>query len=161
MAWHGHKVTQSKVLYLIAEGASGIKSRVDAWVLANGCDVDNVLFLPVPVQMMRDSDVAAFTLLLKVLQPTLVILDTQARVTVGAEENSARDMGVFVDSLEQLRRESGACILIVHHEPRNGEHLRGSIALEGAAISIIRVSKDGTQIEISNPKQKDEPEQGG
>jgi hypothetical protein len=68
-------------------------------------------------------------------------------------------MGLFVDALEQLRRASAACIMPVHHEPRNGENLRGSTALEGAAASILRVSKDGSLLEVTNPKQKDTPEQ--
>jgi len=146
------------VLYLIAEGASGLSQRVDAWELANGRKADDVMFLPVPVQLMKDIDVTAFALVLKDVQPMLAILDTQARVTVGAEENSSKDMGVFVDALEELRRRSEACILPVHHEPRNGENLRGSIALEGAATSILRVSRDGNQVELTNPKQKDVPE---
>jgi hypothetical protein len=157
--WHGVNVTQGPVLYLIAEGASGIALRVDAWVLANGRPAENVLFLPVPVQMMEPVDVAAFAQLLTDLHPILVILDTQARVTVGAEENSSRDMGCFVEALDALRRHSGACVLVVHHEPRNGENLRGSTALEGAATTILRVSKDGNVVELSNPKQKDAPEQ--
>jgi hypothetical protein len=157
--WHGHPVKQGKVLYLIAEGAAGLSQRVDAWSLANGRKVENVVFLPVPVQMMVDVDVAAFRQLLADYPADLVILDTQARVTVGAEENSSRDMGRFVDSLEQVRAASGACILVVHHEPRTGENLRGSTALEGAATTIMRVSKDGQVIEITNPKQKDAPEQ--
>jgi hypothetical protein len=157
--WHGHTVAAGQVLYLIAEGASGITQRIDAWTLANGREADNVLYLPVPVQMMETVDVAAFGQLLADLRPILVVLDTQARVTVGAEENSSRDMGRFVDSLDQLRRHSAACILVVHHEPRNGENLRGSTALEGAATTILRVAKDGNVIELSNPKQKDAPEQ--
>ena len=158
-AWHGHTVTQGRVLYLIAEGASGLAQRVDAWMLAHGRNADNVLFLPIPIRMMESVDIAAFAALLAELQPVLVVLDTQARVTVGAEENSSRDMGRFVDALEELRRQSGACILVVHHEPRNGENLRGSTALEGAATTILRVSKDGTVVELTNPKQKDTPEQ--
>jgi predicted transcriptional regulator len=158
-AWHGHDVVQGPVLYLIAEGAAGIAQRVDAWELAHG-RAGNVMFLPVPVQMMESIDAAAFAQLLGDLQPSLVILDTQARVTVGADENSSRDMGQFVDALEELRRQSGACILVVHHEPRNGENLRGSTALEGAATTIMRVSKDGTMVELSNPKQKDALAQG-
>jgi hypothetical protein len=157
--WHGSSVVEGRVLYLIAEGASGIALRVNAWELAHGRKADNVLFLPVPVQMMEPIDVAAFGLVLAALQPILVVLDTQARVTVGADENSSRDMGRFVDALEQLRRRSAACVLIVHHEPRNGENLRGSTALEGAATTILRVSKDGVVVELTNPKQKDAPEQ--
>jgi AAA domain len=158
-AWHRRLVTQGKVLYLIAEGAYGLAARVDAWSAANGRKVNNVHFLPVPIRMMEIVDVAAFGQLITDVQPVLVILDTQARVTVGAEESSPKDMGRFVDNLEILRRHSGACILTVHHEPRNGEYLRGSTALEGAATTILRVNKDGDVVELTNPKQKDAPEQ--
>jgi DNA-binding transcriptional ArsR family regulator len=157
--WHGRRVTRGKVLYLIAEGAAGLGQRVNAWTLRSGRLVDQVLFLPVPVQMLHSVDVAAFTRLLDDLAPDLAILDTQARVTVGAEENSARDMGLFVDALEQVRRASGACILTVHHDARAGENLRGSTAIEGAATTILRASKDGQLVTITNPKQKDAPEQ--
>lgn len=157
--WHGHRVIRGKVLYLIAEGAAGLGRRVEAWSVRNGRPVEQVLFLPVPVQLLQGVDVAAFTQLLGDLRPDLAILDTQARVTVGAEENSARDMGLFVDALETVRRSSGACILTVHHDARNGENLRGSTAIEGAATTILRAAKDGQLVTITNPKQKDGPEQ--
>lgn len=158
-AWHGHRVTRGKVLYLIAEGAAGLGRRVEAWSVRNGRAVEQVLFLPVPVQLLKGVDVGAFTQLLGDLRPDLAILDTQARVTVGAEENSARDMGLFVDALETVRRSSGACILTVHHDARNGENLRGSTAIEGAATTILRAAKDGQLVTVTNPKQKDGPEQ--
>jgi hypothetical protein len=151
-AWHGHEVTAGKVLYLIAEGASGLSRRVDAWTLAHGRPVKRVVFLPVPVQLLTAVDVAAFGHLLADLAPDLIILDTQARVTVGGEENSSKDMGRFVDALEHLRRQSGACVLTVHHEARAGENLRGSTALEGAATTILRATKDGQLVEVTNPK---------
>jgi AAA domain-containing protein len=161
--WHGHTVTPGDVLYVIAEGTSGLAQRVDAWALANGVHLEEgpskVYFLPVPVQLMNSLDIAAMADLLAAKRPALVVLDTQARVTVGAEENSSRDMGLFVDSLERLRRESGACILVVHHEPRNSENLRGSTALEGAATTILRTNKDGNVVTVTNSKQKDAPEQ--
>ena len=115
---------------------------------------------PIPLGLAEPNgvDVAAFRILLaNTVQPVLVIIDTQARVTVGADENSSRDMGKFVDALETIRQESGATMLVVHHEPRNGENLRGSVALEGAAESIIRSSKDGDIITLTNLKQKNRP----
>lgn len=157
--WHGRPVTRGKVLYVIAEGAAGLGLRAEAWSVRNGRPVEQVLFLPVPVQLLQGVDVGAFTQLLGELRPDLAILDTQARVTVGAEENSARDMGLFVDTLENVRRASSACILVVHHDARAGENLRGSTAIEGAATTILRAVKDGQLVTITNPKQKDAPEQ--
>lgn len=156
--WHGHPVTQGRVLYLIAEGAAGLSRRIDAWQLAHGTAVHNVLFLPVPVQLLQTIDLAAFVQLAAELSPDLLIIDTQARTTVGGDENSGKDMGAFVDSLEQLRNACSACILPVHHEPRAGENLRGHTSLEGAATTILRVEKDGKLVTITNTKQKDAPE---
>lgn len=56
------------------------------------------------------------------------------------KENDTTDMGIFVDklgALRQLRRmpHLGA------HEPRFGEHLRGSISMEGAAVRYFGRSK--------------------
>lgn len=157
--WHGHQVTRGRVLYLIAEGAAGLGLRVAAWSLAHGLRVTNVLFLPVPVQLLGGLDAAAFLALVDDLAPDLAIIDTQARVTVGAEENSSRDMGRFVDVLERVRQASGACLLTVHHDARAGENLRGSTALEGAATTILRAVKDNQLVTITNSKQKDGPAQ--
>jgi RecA-family ATPase len=109
----------------------------------------------VPVQFRKDIDVVAFGMLLDKYRPDLVVIDTQARVTVGLKENDSTDMGLFVDRLEELRRLYGACFLLVHHEPRSGEHLRGSIAMEGAATSILRTFKEGNQVTVETTKQKD------
>jgi hypothetical protein len=153
--WFGNAVKQGKVLYLIAEGASGFSDRIETWEQFNRLDAANVTFLPVPVQFMDDIDVGAFGQLLVERKPDLTILDTQARVTVGLKENDSTDMGEFVEKLEQLRRATGTCFLLVHHEPRNGEHLRGSIALEGAATSVLRTFKEGNQVTVQTMKQKD------
>lgn len=157
--WHGRSVTQGGVLYVIAEGASGLGQRVESWKLANGAFDSGVRFLPIAVQLLQQTDMQAFLQVLADQRPSLVVIDTQARATVGAEENSAKDMGELVNALEQIRGATGACVLVVHHESRAGEALRGSTALEGAATSILRCVKDGAQLTISNTKQKDAPEQ--
>lgn len=117
--WHGKPAAQGVVLYLIAEGASGISQRVDAWEAANGLEAKGIVFLPSPVQLGKTEhiDVAAFRMLLHAIQPALVIIDTQARVTVGCDENSSKDMGIFVDVLETLRKECGSTMLVVHTNP--------------------------------------------
>lgn len=153
--WHGFRTIPGKVLYLIAEGATGIRQRVRAWEKAMGKEMSGVHFLPVAVQSSSETDWTAFIQLAAEVKPALIVIDTQARVTVGLEENSARDMGQFVHRVEQLRVATGACILIIHHTGRSGDHMRGSTAMEGAATTIIRVSKDDDVLEIECQKQKD------
>jgi hypothetical protein len=159
--WYGHTTKQGKVLYLIAEGVPGFGQRIATWEQYYGLSTKGwVDFLPVPVQFLKDVDVLALAMLLDKRQPDLVFYDTQARMTVGMKENDSTDMGIFVDKLSELKRLYGATQLMVHHEPRNSENLRGSIAMEGAADSVIRTFKEGNQITVETTKQKDieEPE---
>lgn len=156
LPWQDHEVTQGRVLYLAAEGTSGLRQRVRAWEDRARCKMD-ALFLPVAVQLLARVEGAALAALAAGLRPSLVVVDTQARVTAGYDENSAKDMGLFVDAADRIRQASGACVLTVHHEARAGENMRGSTALEGAATSIMRVVKDGSLLTLSSPKQKDVP----
>lgn len=153
--WQLHQVTQGPVLYVAAEGAYGMRWRVRAWEKAYGEDMADVKWLPQPVQAGLEAEWQALVDLAGEIQPALIIIDTQARVTVGMEENAAKDMGMFVEQLEQLREASRACVIVVHHEGRNGDHMRGSTALEGAASTVIKVTKDGEELTLSCAKQKD------
>ena len=159
--WRGHPVTPGNVLYILAEGSHGMDERLQAWEHVNGRQVPagRLTFLPVAVQLHKDIDVAAVTQLAEELgPPVFIIIDTQARCTVGAEENSSRDMGQFIDSLDRLRIATRACLLIVHHEARTGDNPRGSSALEGAATTLIRLTRDGMIVTLECKKQKDGPE---
>ena len=157
LPWLSQPVSKGPVLYVIAEGATGLHARVRAW--EDRAQIKTgVRFLPVAIQLLNTGDASAIAELAAELATALVVIDTQARVTVGAEENSAVDMGRVVVAAEQIRRASHACVLFVHHEARGGENMRGSTALEGAADTVLRVVKDGPRIELTNPKQKDAAE---
>jgi hypothetical protein len=153
LPWQGHGTMQGLVLYVVAEGAAGLRQRVRAWEDHAHQRMD-VQFLPIAVQLLAYADVSAVVEVAEDLNPAFVILDTQARVTVGADENSAKDMGELVAAIDRIRQACRACVLLVHHEARAGENMRGSTALEGAADTLIRVTKDGPYLRIENPKQK-------
>jgi len=158
-SWQGFLPTvPGSVLYLVAEGVSGIRKRVRAWETNMGTRMDGVHFLPVAVQASKSNDWSVLVDLAVEMRPALVVIDTQARVTVGMEENSAKEMGEFVNRVDQLRRATGACILVVHHTGRAGEHMRGSIAMDGAADTLIRVEKSGMVVTIKCDKQKNSDE---
>jgi hypothetical protein len=164
MKWHGEYVKQGLVVYLVAEGEQGIRKRVRAWEQHHGLRMDNVRFLPRPVQAMSPEwDVLIEAL--RRLRPVLVIVDTQARVTVGVEENSNTEMGRIVDRFDQMRIATCACIAAVHHTGHVGEHGRGASAVKGALQSELMVSRKGDKIPntiltIKSGKQKDEDQDG-
>jgi hypothetical protein len=153
--WQGYPTSKGHVLYLIAEGVRGTKKRVRAWETAMGRRMTGVSFLPVAVQASNGPQWAALVEVVKRLQPALVVLDTQARVTVGMEENSNTEMGKFADQAEKLRAASGCAVLIVHHIGRAGETGRGASAMDGILSTIIKVSKDEDMITLECQKNKD------
>ena len=124
----GCETRQGIVLYIVAEGVSGLRQRVRAWEEHAGQHMD-VLFLPIAVQLLSFTDVSAVVMLATELEPVLIVVDTQARVTVGADENSAKDMGELVaaiDRIRQARRARGAA------RPPRGPGRREHARVDGA-----------------------------
>lgn len=158
MPWQGRKVTQAPVVLIVAEGAGGIGKRVDAWGRTYGEGLTKEVFrvLPRPVQAR---DTVAWAVLVRAcerIKAGLVVIDTQARVTVGLEENSATDMGVYVDAARAIRGATGACVLTVHHTGRRGGDARGSSAIDGAQDTELKVKPvRQAYAQILTEKQKD------
>lgn len=154
--WQGYATKPLYVLYVAGEGSAGLGQRVRAWEAAMGRKLESTLeFLPMSVQANSEREWQALILLATGWPHSMIILDTQARLTVGMEENSAKDMGVWVRQLERLREETKALVVVVHHQGRVGEHMRGSTAMEGAADTIIQVSKEDDEVSVKCLKQKD------
>lgn len=159
LPWQGRTVRQGAVLYIVAEGASGMKLRKRAWEKTNG-PMKDVRFLARPVQADERRGVGEWSVLVEAcrrLHPSLVIIDTQARVTVGIEENSNTDIGIYIEQADRIKRATGACVLTVHHIGRNGTDARGGSALDGAQDSELRVERtDDMRITLHSDKQKDQ-----
>ncbi|MFD4975619.1 AAA family ATPase [Streptomyces sp. NPDC058424] len=160
--WHGLNTRPEPVVYLVAEGIRGIRKRVRAWEQHHARRMTGVKFLPRPVQA-RDPEWLVLIEACRRLAPALVIVDTQARVTVGVEENSNSEMGVIVDRMEQLRAASGACLLLVHHTGHDEGRSRGATAVKGALQTELGVTRKddsaaGPVITLKVGKQKDDEE---
>lgn len=155
LPWGMHEVSKGGVLYLIAEGSAGVRRRVRAWEKNTGIPMDGVTFLPIAVQFLNAIDLSALAFLVGEMKPALIVVDTQARCTIGANENDNGEMGHVVAAADRLREVSGACVLMIHHSGRNGENLRGASTLDGAATSVMKVVKNDDYVEVYCEKQKD------
>lgn len=155
-AWQGRQVRAGEVVYLVAEGVAGMTLRVRAWEATYG-DMSAVRFLPVPVQASNPQAWGALIEACRRVGPNLIILDTQARITVGMDENDATKMGEFIHAAEQLRAVTGACVLVVHHTGRAGGNARGSSAIDGAQASELKLTRapGDMNVVMSLDKQKD------
>jgi hypothetical protein len=142
LPWAGRDVVQGDVIYLVAEGAGGIRKRVRAWEQQHGRKMERVYFLPRPVQI-AGVEWLVLEEACKRLRPALVIVDTQARATVGVEESSNERMSVIFARIERLAKEAESCALLVHHTGHMGEHGRGASSVLGAVQTELLVKKEG------------------
>lgn len=156
--WHGRRVTQGKVLYVVAEGLRGVKKRRDAWNEHHGTEM-KVQFYPKAVQISDDEEMYRLISYCLVHQIAYVVFDTQARCTVGVEENDNTEMGQIVASLDILKQQTGACVHLVHHSVGSDDtKARGATAWDGAVdaeFMVKRNKEDRTQVKVITKFQKD------
>lgn len=92
----------------------------------------------------------------------MIILDTLARCFGGNDENDARDMGAFIRGCDELKRRTGATVLVVHHSGKDEtKGARGSSAFRASLDAEYRIRREGADSEalvISCTKMKDAEE---
>jgi hypothetical protein len=150
------------VIYLCAEGHSGIPRRIQGWLNKNDYAADEV-------NLFRISDKAIDICKGNIENVTheineiskslctpvsLIIIDTLTQhMPEGFDENKTVDMSVFLRSIMRLREtQEGCSILIIHHtghnEPDRG---RGSSSLKAALDCELKCDKK----KLSFTKMKD------
>lgn len=159
--WQGHRTHKQKVLYIVAEGARGMQHRVDAWEEQNDCELD-VLFYPEALQISDEEKMRGLIAYCKRESIRYVVFDTQARCTVGVDENSNTEMGQIIHSLDVLKRETGACVHLVHHsgtagDGRTASRGRGATAFDGAVDAEFYTERkeDSSVVSFKTRFQKD------
>lgn len=156
-AWWGHKVQQGPVLYLALEGAAGLAQRLQAAARARQVGLDGLHLSGDPVNLGNRTDVADVDTAVRTLGVRLLVVDTWARATAGADENDNGSSGRAVEALDRIRARRGCSVMVLHHA-RKGDSTdpRGAGALPAAADSMWNVTKTGAgKIQVASAKQKD------
>ena len=157
-SWFGRSVKAGPVVYVAAEGKSGLSSRVEAWKRQHSVRGTTDIYFPDRTPMLM-LDYEARDLIEAISEmpeaPVLVVFDTLARVMVSGDENSSKDMSTLVQNADRIREETGAAVLFVHHSLKNGDTERGSSVLRGALDAMIWLRTKGEQIELRCEKMKD------
>jgi hypothetical protein len=136
--WLGLPTVPGSSLYMAAEGVGGLGKRNVAWEEYNGVEIDGVHYLPGRMNLLDNLMVGDIADLALELGVDMVVVDTVARVMMGADENSAKDMGRLVDGLDYIREKTGALALGVHHSGKDDtKGMRGSTALLGAVDGVF------------------------
>lgn len=150
--WAGRSVKQGAVLYITGEGVSGFKRRLVAMRGHYGVEGLRTPFgviTKAPDFGHRTEDAAELVATVRswlesVGNPPLaaIAIDTLARAMKGADENTAKDMTVFVDNCGVLEQAFGCLVLGVHHAGKDvTKGSRGSNALDGAVDVMWSVEK--------------------
>lgn len=167
--WQTRKTIKQRVLYLPGEGLSGAVQRIKAWELAHQLDVGQDLMLGNAIIQLGASNPSWHKLVGYILKHRvgMIIFDTFARMSLGLEENSATDVGRAIRRFDQIRKLTGAGVMVIHHTGKTSMSGRGSNALNGALDSELLITPgewdssafgDGYEaIEMTTSKQKNAP----
>lgn len=141
--WIDQGVKRGPVVYVAAEGMAGLGKRLRSLMQFYGHDdpPKSLYFIPDAVTLLDQAVVAEAADLCSEMEPALLVIDTYARALTGGDENSARDSGLAVGALDELRRELDMAVLVLHHTGKTGGSERGSGALRGAADSMFVLTK--------------------
>jgi KaiC/GvpD/RAD55 family RecA-like ATPase len=161
--WQARPVVRGPVLYIGAEGGTGVSKRAKAWLLDRGVKSRDakVMWLLESLPIHGDSadvDRVMDRLTEEVnIHPSLVIIDTLARCFDG-DENQQEDMGRFVAGADRFRTEFDATVIVVHHTRLDGERERGNTAFRGAADTMMSMKREKGHLWLTCNKQKDSEE---
>jgi AAA domain len=151
--WMDHKIKlHGPVLYVACEGHGGFWKRLravggvpDEFVLAIGRpklihnpDLRGYCWVPHP----QDVELAIAQVMLRYKEePILVVIDTVFRSFGGGDVNKSADMNAYVAAAQKIADREIA-VLLVHHANKGNNLPSGSIALMGAADTLIAVERD-------------------
>ena len=168
MDFFGHQVSPGLVIYLVGEGARGVKKRLRAWRTHHNVAFDRktpFVFLRAAVDLYRqDGDIGPLIEEIKAISSLydlplrMVVIDTLATSAIGADENSARDMGMVMANVARINAETHAHVCLVHHMNAGADRLRGSTAIYANIDQTLFVKRDPeTKIRtVSLGKQRDD-----
>lgn len=144
-SWCGRRTKKLSVVYIVAEGAGWFRNRLRALREHHGVTPSDLFFIPAAPDLLDKAQVVLLIKALKERAPVgLVVVDTLAQTTPGANENSAEDFGRALKNCRRIANETGATVLLVHHAGKDLDRgARGWSGLKAAADAQLEVRREG------------------
>lgn len=163
--YHGRETSGGAVIYFAGEGRHGIAKRVKALRMSyNIGDEIPLVFSFACVDIGDPTEVAKALIAADRKLQTIghgwreisaVFIDTLAAHMPG-NENGSEEMKRYLEGCRYIRRQTGACVVSVHHAGWSDEiRSRGHTSLPAGVDTEILVERDGDHVTIRNSKQKD------
>ncbi|MFM0046325.1 helicase RepA family protein [Paraburkholderia sediminicola] len=161
--WMDRRVEQGLVIYVASESPASVRSRVQAYAKHHKCKVPNLAIVEKPVNLWSSEDDARNLIAaIKSVEAqtgqkaALIIGDTLARMSAGANENSGEDMGLVVSRFDLIRAETGAHFLLIHHSGKDAtKGARGHSCLRAAIDTEVEVRDTAEGKFATVTKQRD------
>ncbi len=160
LPWMGRKTRQGPVLYIAAEGGSGLWPRIDAWHRARRLRWTGLPMhvVPTAVSLSTEAWRVVDAAQAQGVTPALVVVDTLSQTFAG-EENSANEVALYLRELgTRFRALWGCTVLVIHHSGHQAtERPRGSSAMRANVDFMLGVNRDEKEMlaTLSCQKQKD------
>lgn len=166
--WMGRRTEPGLVVYLAAESPASVRRRLQAYQKHHCVKVPNFAIVQSPIDLFAgEADTDKVIKLVRMLEAKrgqtvrLIIGDTLARLSAGANENSGQDMGLVVRHFDRIRAECKAHFLLIHHSGKNAAAgSRGWSGIRAAVDTEIEVTDTPTGRCLEITKQRDLPTKG-
>jgi hypothetical protein len=158
----GRRTRRGRVVLVNAEGdvATRFRAYLQHYEL-QPVDLANVLVLDRSFRLTDEENRLSLIERLRIEEESggpiaLIVVDTLSRVLVGADENSALDMGNAVAGLQEIEKAFDCAVLVVHHLGKDkGRGPRGHSSLYAAADVILSVERSGDLRTLTATKMRD------
>jgi hypothetical protein len=154
--WAAQVAEEAPVIYLVTEGQGGFPGRIAAWQAFHERPMGwGMQFIFRAINLLDEEDVGNLLYTAEVIQPALLVFDTLINCIPGADENSAKDMGLAIRACQLIARETEAAILLIHHKTKSGGWERGSSVLRAAMDVMVEIDEEDGLYTVSCAKAKD------
>lgn len=157
-AYFSRKTKKAEVIYIAAEGGTGFRIRLPAWMKHHGRKPVGLYLQPFPSQI--DTEATANQLIEDILEQTplsenrLIVLDTLSANFRGNENSD--EVAQLLSQCQKIALATNATFLIIHHTGKEaGREERGHYSLRANVDFSIRIDADKTGIIVSVKKSKD------
>jgi len=161
--WQGRKVEPGAVVYIAAESPGSVRGRLQAYQQHNHCTVPNFAIVQSSINLYRDDcDTNRIIVLVKQIERQrgvkvrLIVGDTLARLSAGANENAGNDMGTVIERFDRIRTQCNSHFMLIHHSGKNAANgSRGWSGIRAAIDTELEVTDNATSRCCEIMKERD------
>lgn len=154
------KVKQGRTVYVMAEGAGGMRQRVRAYRHKYPANHNNFNIIAASPNLMTPADVSEICqAIMEAGGAEVIVFDTLHASMAGADENSAKDMSILLTNARTISACLKATVIFIHHSGKDEtKGARGSSSIRAAMDTEIEIGQnpnDPTRRVASIAKQRD------